>query len=175
MNQLAFNTNEDLFYELSQYLTLQELRELCSTNRQYRNMCRKARFQELFKQKLQEEKERPYREKINLIYDNIVKCRIFNYIVNDKVQFHVISYALAHGISNICETVRGYQNGPRENSILRKLYDQNVMINVSGRIIDGPNYILNSPTEKQIKEILDVLVHRSDFDINKVKYIKKYF
>ena len=165
-------SNEDILYELSRHLTLKELRNLCLTNKEYQRICQHERVLELFRQKLKQEQE----EMVNEIYNKAKKG--FNYTFTYRDEGHVLSYYPRLGL--LAEAVRVYTDERgnrledyRQQSILRRLFGTEAMIkNTRGGIYDGPNYRIDNSTSDQIKQVLNVLVHRPDFDINKVEYFE---
>lgn len=153
-----FSANEDLLYELSKHLTAQQLRNLCSSNSEYRKICQTERFQQLVQNLRQ-----PIEEFNRLLTG-------FQYIISDKGEGHTIEY-LSPGErynANISESVRGYPGDYRKHSILRRLYGRESMPSNThggnGGKTDGPNYGISNPTRAQIKEVLNELKKLPDYD-----------
>lgn len=154
----------DLFTEFSKHLTVEELKNLCKTNKDYRALCSSEQFQKLVREKYVQE-EKPYRDKINELLN--ISPYGFTYPINKG---HDISYNNIPSDISLWETIRD-DNGDRAKnhsqiSILRKLFGvaperQNMYL---------PDYKIDNVTPEQVNKVLNFLVHLPDFDMNKVSY-----
>ncbi len=163
------NVNRDIFYELLKYLELNNVKNLCSSNREIRKICQDKRFEQLFKEKLKEEKEEKiYQEKVNKIFYKI-KYGFYNKI--DHEIHKIVYYGTPKG--QVLEEefkVDKSDNDYRKQSILRRLFGEEAMIRSKGRKkggvrYDGPRYKLIKPTEEKVKKVLNVLVRQPNLDI----------
>lgn len=168
--------DENLLYEISQNLTLNELKNLCVSNHKTRLMCQTERFQQLIERKIQEkeeEKEAYYRDLVNKIYNKIRKTNRFHYdLFKSETRFanHYISYNLNDRNRPRLFEFIGVQSRkyiPGE-SILKGLFKQRVnSYNLLGQAEFtgyGPFFEILNPTGEEIKRVLNILVHQSDFD-----------
>lgn len=156
----------DLFTELSKHLTLDELKNLCTTDRKYRAICQSERFQKLLREKY--EREKSYRDKINEILKSGASG--FTYYLDN--QGHTISYNNIPNDVSLWEMIRD-RNGKRvqnfsQKSVLRKLFG------IAPEILDRyrPDYIVRNVTLDEVKLMLNELVHREDFDLDNFSYLE---
>lgn len=106
---------------------------------------------------------------VNDIYNKVKNG--FSYIISEKEGGHSLDYVpKTNGYEPVLtELVRVhsgvYAPDYRNQSILRNLFGSNAMpTTVRGIVSDGPNYVFENPTVDQVKEVLNVLVNRPDFD-----------
>lgn len=169
--------DENLFYEISQKLTLDQLRNFCNVNRKTNIICQTERFRELIHKKIIENERRKeiyYDELVNKIYDIIRKTNTFQYdiIKLSRLQNHYISYSDNNEGKPALGEFLGLKNkNYAPESILKNLFDQKIIsLNIFGHYDpDGSIFILNYPTVEEIKKVLHVLVRSPHFDINNLK------
>ena len=168
--------DENLLYEVSQNLGLDELRKLCSTNRKMRTICQIKRFQELIQRKTQEknEEDKYYQQLVEKIYNEIPPYGGFQYYIvttedqyGGLLDYHSISYDHSRKGNYLSEHInmdaKLYSHA--DNNILGRLY--------GGLIYDEgyqSAYRVNNVTPEQVKKVLNILVRRPDFNINQIGY-----
>lgn len=140
--------NPDMLYELTQRLTLEEIRNLCTTNKEYQAICQSDRFRQLIRQRAEESENRFFDQLYNLVRNQ----RTFFYTIDNFD--HYISY-------NDGKLEERYHRNP---SILAELFEKR---KIPFSPIGMKSYKIESPTAEQIKETLKTIINRPDFDMNK--------
>lgn len=157
----------DLFTELSKHLTLKELKNLCTTNQEYRALCSTERFQRLLKEK-QVQEDKPYQDKIDQILAK--GSRGFSYYVDQKG--HTISYNNTPRDVSLWENIRDLNMNQRPNfsqvSILRKIFG----VTPLRPSWLGPDYIVENVTPEEVRKLLNELVRRTDFSMDNFNYLE---
>ena len=154
--------NADTFYELCQYLTLAELRNLCKSNKEIHKISQTERFQQLFQQKLIAKvlKKSAYGFKYVIVPNEHIltysNCQAdYTYIV--------LGYEFPDSFR---ETISQDEKGkPRHQSVLVKLYGKDVYASLDKDVCE---YELDNSTYEQLLQIIQVLIDRSDFAINRL-------
>lgn len=170
----ALLPSEDLFYELVEKLPVNKIKDLCSTNRQYRATCQKERFQKLFKRKAAEESEAFYTELAKFISN---EAKHFNYQISWKDEGHNLLYINYENHKRWSEEVRVYtdENGQsfkdyRDQSILKQVFgDEAMPLDSRGQRRFGPHFLINNSTVEQTAQVLRALLNKPFFDINKFR------
>ncbi len=157
-----FTENADLFYELSKHLTVRELRKLCVIDQKYRKICQTERFQQLFRKRIQQEKELVYN-----IIDNILEGKIFEY--NIKAEDHILLISAIGYEFFIRENINYSKDGHVKfnKSLLYKLYPYNTSANNRNTYT---RFDIRNVTAIYAQKLLNMLISRDDFKWSKIHY-----
>lgn len=173
--------DENLFYDIGQDLTLDELKNLCATNRRSSILCQTEKLRALIHRKTienEQQKELYYHNLVNDIYNKIMQKNKFSYEIFklNRLATHFIFYSLDdHGKPYLFEFVgiKTHNYRPKE-SVLYTLFENRVKsFDLHGQPVRnryGPSFALYFPTETEIKRVLNILVRGPHFDINKIVY-----
>ena len=162
-NLMSLCPSDDLFYELVKKLSLNNIKSLCSSSRQYRTLCQKERFQQLFRRKADEEE--------NLFYDQLAKFLLDNFIylgsrISWKGKGHNISYISDH--KRFSEEIYDQRfEDYRVKSILYSIFgDESLQLdNRTGRWL-GRYFRIDNPKMEQIIQVLKILWTRPDLKLD---------
>lgn len=169
---------EDILYELTKHLSISELKQLCSTNRQYAKLCQSPRFQQIINQeKAEREKERQLQATINELYQFIVNPEFikridtniidvgFHYRINPKHTI-LIKYIPTQENKPQFKILEFYENTVNDQSILLQTFDKTQSTPLSNTRIS----LNGERDENDVRKLLNVLIRRPDFNRSEVGY-----
>ena len=168
---------ENIIYDLSQYLTQDQIDAERQKNMEYDRLFYNDKFKQLVRQKFSQSNQGVANPTQKLIDDILNNNKGFTYTVNNKGEGHTITYLKGNyggeEISRFMESVRSYGPEHENYSILLDLYGNEAKgKNSKGQIMFSPNYSLEKPDRAEVRQILRAITSLPDFDVDKLRVYK---
>ena len=161
-NILSIPPQPDIFYQLINHLTFSELKKLCSTSKEYSQLCQSKRFQPILKQKARQEKETLFNvdeilksgKKFVYKLDNPERDFSIKYIGNNKFQ-----------IEELVPRIRG-PNNISNDSLLSSLFPGRVWsMNSKGYLNIS---LIKGGDANEAEKFINYLRQQPNFDISRL-------
>lgn len=178
IQELPNNLPDDILYELTQHLSISELKALCSTNQQYAKLCQSPRFSEIInREKAKIEQEKQLQATINELYQGIVNAGFNGVTYNIDNKDHTLTMKYGRNPDKeyrfytsesmpIDRNAKNMWAASHNKSILHKLFGEQAQSKSRYGYVTIALY--PAADETQARKILDVLVRRPDFDRSNV-------